>query len=101
MAFEPLTSYRWLRSVVLCCPQGIATYASVGQRTLIISPEKAPEGAIAVAVIKPRNGGSGFKYTIPASALAKLGPMNKNLDQRGRYNAVMAADGLFEVEPIQ
>jgi hypothetical protein len=44
---------------------------------------------------------AGFKYTIPVSALAKLGPMNKNLDPRGRYDAVMAEGGLFEVEPIQ
>ena len=77
-----------------------ATYASVGQRTLTISAEKAPEGAIAVAVIRPRNGGPGYKYTIPVSALAKLGPMNRDLDSRGRYNAVMAADGIFVVEPI-
>jgi hypothetical protein len=27
--------------------------------------------------------------------------MNKDLDPRGRYDAVMAADGLFEVEPVQ
>jgi len=90
------------KSPCACFADGIAiaTYASVGQRTLTISPEKAPEGAIALAVIRPRSGGSGFKYTIPVSALAKLGPMNKNLDQRSRYDAVMAADGLFEVEPI-
>jgi hypothetical protein len=77
----------------------IATYAAVGQRTLIIAPEKAPEGAAAVIVICPRQGGAGFKYTIPLSALAKLGLMNKDLDPRGRYNAVMAADGLYQVEP--
>ena len=77
----------------------IATYASVGQRTLTIAPEKAPAGAAAVIVIRPRQGGSGFKYTIPMAALAKLGPMNKNLDERGRYDAVMATDDLFQVEP--
>jgi hypothetical protein len=77
----------------------IATYASVGQRTLVISPEKAPADDLAVIVIRPRHGGSGFKYTIPASDLAKLGPMNKNLDPRGRYDAVMTTDGLFQVEP--
>ena len=77
----------------------IATYASVGQRTLTIAPEKAPPGAAAVIVIRPRQGGAGFKYTIPIAALAKLGPMNKELDPRGRYDAVMAADGLFRVEP--
>src|SRR6516162_7449754 len=51
----------------------IATYASVGQRSLVIAPEKAPDGTLAVVVIRPRQGGSGFKYTIPASDLAKLG----------------------------
>ncbi|HEY7664764.1 MAG TPA: FmdE family protein [Xanthobacteraceae bacterium] len=77
----------------------IATYASVGQRSLTIAPEKAPAGAAAVIVIRPRQGGAGFRYTIPMAALAKLAPMNKNLDPRGRYDAVMAADGLFQVEP--
>jgi hypothetical protein len=33
------------------------------------------------------------------AALAKLGPMNKDLDERGRYDAVMTTDGLFQVEP--
>ena len=79
----------------------IATYSSVGQRTLIIAREKAPAGDAAVIVIRPRQGGSGFKYTIPMAALAKLGPMNKELDPRGRYDAVMATDGLFEVEAVQ
>jgi len=36
----------------------IATYASVGQRTLVIAPEKAPDSALAVVVIPP--GWSGF-----------------------------------------
>jgi formylmethanofuran dehydrogenase subunit E len=76
----------------------IATYASVGQRSLTISREKAPAGAAAVIVIRPRKGGPGFKYTIPMSALATLGPMNKTLNPRQRYDAVMAADGLFQVE---
>ena len=76
----------------------IATYASVGQRTVTIAPEKAPPGTAAVIVIRPRQGGAGFKYTIPMTALAKLGPMNKDLDPRGRYDAVMKEDGLFTVE---
>jgi len=89
------------KSPCACFADGIAiaTYASVGQRTLKIAPEKAPDGAAAVIVIRPRQGGAGFKYTIPLSALAKLGPMNKDLDPRGRYDAVMAADGLYQVEP--
>lgn len=77
----------------------IATYASVGQRTLTIAPEKAPAGNAAVIVIRPRQGGPGFKYTIPISVLANLGSMNKTLNERERYDAVMAADGLFQVEP--
>ena len=91
------------RSPCACFADGIAiaTSASVGQRTLTVAPEPAPEGAIAVAVIRPRAGGPGFKYTIPAAALARLGAMNKDLDPRGRYDAVMSADGLFEVEPVR
>lgn len=90
------------KSPCACFADGIAiaTYASVGQRTLKIAPDKAPDGAAAVIVIRPRQGGAGFKYTIPLSALAKLGPMNKDLDPRGRYDAVMAADGLYQVEPV-
>ena len=91
------------KSPCACFADGIAiaTSASVGQRTLTVAPEPAPEGAIAVAVIRPRAGGPGFKYTIPAAALARLGAMNKDLDPRGRYNAVMGADGLFAVEPVR
>jgi hypothetical protein len=51
-----------------------------------------------VIVIRPRKGGPGFKYTIPIAALAKLGPMNKDLNERGRYDAVMTTEGLFQVE---
>ena len=79
----------------------IATYASFGQRSVTMAPDKAPPGALAVITIRPRKGGPGFKYTIPMSALPKLGEMNKTLDPRGRYDAVMATDGLFEVEPVQ
>lgn len=83
-----------------CFADGIAlaTYASVGQRTLTIATEKAPPGDAAVIVIRPRQGGAGFKYTIPMSALATLGPMNNDLNERGRYDAVMAAGGLFHME---
>jgi hypothetical protein len=66
----------------------------------VIASEKAPSGMIAVAIIRPRKGGAGLKYSIPGSALAKLGPMNANLDPRGRYDAVMTTDGLFGVEPV-
>jgi formylmethanofuran dehydrogenase subunit E len=97
-----VTYYDSDASPCACFADGIAiaTFASIGQRSLIISSEKAPAGTIAVAIIRPRKGGAGFKYSIPVSALAKLGPMNANLDPRGRYDAVMATDGLFQVEPV-
>jgi formylmethanofuran dehydrogenase subunit E len=79
----------------------IATYASIGQRTVVIAPEKAPAGMLAVAIIRPRKGGAGFKYSIPTAALALLGQLNAKFDPRGRYDAVMAADGLFDVEPVE
>jgi len=86
-----------------CFADGVAlaTYASFGQRTVTMAAEKAPSGAAAVIVLRPRKGGSGFKYTVPVSALPKLAEMNKTLDPRGRYDAIMATDGLFEVEPIK
>ena len=89
------------RSPCACFADGvaIATQASVGQRTLTIAPEKAPIDDAAVIVIRPRQGGVGFKYTIPVAALAKLSQMNKEFDPRGRYDAVMSSVGLFQVEP--
>jgi formylmethanofuran dehydrogenase subunit E len=77
----------------------IATLASVGQRSLKIEAEKAQGGSAAVIIIRPRQGGAGFRYTIPMSALPELAKMNRELDPRGRYDAVMAADGLFTVTP--
>jgi hypothetical protein len=53
----------------------------------------------AVIVIRPRQGGAGLKYAIPTSGLSELAKMNRELDPRGRYEAVMIADGLFEVLP--
>jgi len=90
------------RSPCACFADGvaIATYASVGQRTLTIAPEKALIDDAAVIVIRPRQGGAGFKYTIPVAALAKLSQMNKELDPRGRYDAVMSSVALFQVEPV-
>jgi len=55
---------------------------------------------LAVVVIRPRQGGPGFKYTIPASALPKLGAMNAKLDPRGRWDAVMNDNSLFTVEAM-
>jgi hypothetical protein len=78
----------------------IATISSVGQRSLTMAIEKAPPEAAAVAVIRPRRGGAGLKYTIPMASLPALRTMNTALDPRGRYDAVMREDGLFTVESI-
>jgi hypothetical protein len=43
---------------------------------------------------------AGFKYTIAASWIPKLEDMNKQYDPMGRYNAVMDAADLFNVEPL-
>jgi hypothetical protein len=95
-----VTYYDSAASPCACFVDGvaIATYASVGQRTLVIAPEKAPDSALAIIVIRPRQGGAGFKYTIPASDLPKLGAMNAKLDPRGRWDAIMNDDSLFSVE---
>jgi FmdE, Molybdenum formylmethanofuran dehydrogenase operon len=85
------------------CPAdgiAIATVASAGQGTLQVSPEKAPDDAMGVAVIRSKATGAGLKYTIPASWLPKLDAMNKDLDAVGRFNAVMNAPDLFTVEPL-
>jgi len=95
-----VTYYDSNASPCACFADGVAlaTYTSVGQRTLVISTDKAPDGALAVIIIRPRQGGSGFKYIIPTSDLPKLGAINANLDPRGRWDAVMKDDGLFSVE---
>jgi hypothetical protein len=65
------------------CPAdgiAIATQASAGQGTLQVSPEKAPEDAMGVAVIRSKATSAGFKYTIAASWLPKLIDMNKQYD---------------------
>ena len=84
-----------------CAADGVslAVYASVGQGTLQIAAEKSPPGTFAVVVIRPRKGGEGLKYTVPMSMMPKLGQINSTItDARGRYDAVMATEGLFQVE---
>ena len=84
-----------------CAADGVmlAVYASPGQGTLQIAPEKAP-GSFAVVVIRPRKGGAGFRYTVPKSIMPKLDQINKTVQEPlARYNAVMALPNIFSVEP--
>lgn len=98
-----VTYYDNPKSPCACFADGvaIAITASVGQRTVTMAPEKAPDDAAAVIVIRPRQGGEGLRYTIPMAALPKLAEMNKSLAPLQRYHAVMKADGLFTriIEP--
>lgn len=87
-----------------CAADGVmlAVYASPGQGTLQIAPEKSPADTFAVVVIRPRNGGAGFKYTVPKSIMAKLDEINKTIqDPLARYTAVMALPDIFSVEPAK
>jgi formylmethanofuran dehydrogenase subunit E len=79
----------------------IATVASAGQRTLQIASEKAPAGAMAVIIIRHKQSGEAIKYTVADSWLLKLAEWNRTLDPRGRYEAVIKAEGLFDVTPIK
>src|SRR5262249_34862345 len=74
----------------------IATVASIGQRTLQIAPEKAPAGAMAVIVVRSKQSGAAVRYTVSDAWVPKLIEINRSRDPRGRYDAVMQADGLFE-----
>ncbi len=78
----------------------IATQASSGQGTLQISPDKAPDGAMAVIIIKNRKTGEGLKYTIADEWLPKILGWIKS-DPSARYDSAMSAEGLFQVEAIQ
>lgn len=87
-----------------CAADGVmlAVYASPGQGSLQIAPEKSPADTFAVVVIRPRKGGTGFKYTVPKSIMPKLDEINKTIqDPLGRYTAVMALPDMFSVERVE
>jgi formylmethanofuran dehydrogenase subunit E len=86
-----------------CSVDGVmlAVSASPGQGSVQVEAEKSPPGTFAVVVIRPRKGGDGLKYTLPMSHMAKLGEINRTIqDPLARYHAVMGIDDLFLVEPI-
>jgi formylmethanofuran dehydrogenase subunit E len=80
----------------------LAVGASPGQGSAQVAAEKSPPGTFAVAVIRPRKGGDGLRYTVPISHMARLGEINRTIqDPVARYHSVMAIDGLFTVEPAK
>jgi hypothetical protein len=87
-----------------CSVDGImlAVSASPGQGSVQVAPEKSPPGTFAVVLIRPRKGGDGLKYTVPVAHMARLGEINRTIqDPLARYSAVMAIADLFTVEPAK
>jgi formylmethanofuran dehydrogenase subunit E len=97
-----VTYYNGTKPPCPCVADGvmIATHASPGQGTLQISPEKAPEGMMAVIVVKNRKTGEGLRYTIADEWLPKILGWIKS-DPSARYDSAMTAEGLFQVEPVK
>jgi formylmethanofuran dehydrogenase subunit E len=85
-----------------CVADGImiATRTSPGQGTLQIAPDKAPQGMMAIIVIRNRKTGEALRYGINDEWLPKILAWLKT-DPSARYDAAMGADGLFQVEPLK
>lgn len=85
-----------------CVADGImiATQATPGQKTLVMSPEKAPPEFMAVIVIRNRKTNEAVRYTIAREWHPKILAW-RELPPPGRYDAGMSAEGLFTVEPAQ
>jgi formylmethanofuran dehydrogenase subunit E len=84
-----------------CVADGVAmaTDATVGQRTLEISPQKALTGAMAVVIVRSKATHKAVKYTLADGWVGKLIEINRKFDPMGRYDEVMKAVALFEVAP--
>jgi formylmethanofuran dehydrogenase subunit E len=97
-----VTYYNGTKPPCPCVADGvmIATQTSPGQGTLQISPEKAPDGAMAVIVIRNRKTGESLRYTISDEWLPRILGWIK-FDPSSRYDSAMSAEGLFQVEPIK
>ncbi len=96
-----VTFYSGERAPCPCIADGVmlATQASPGQGTLVVAAEKAPAGALAVVVVRDRKSGTGVRYAVADAWMARIAEWNRTLEPAGRYQAVMSADGLFEVSP--
>jgi formylmethanofuran dehydrogenase subunit E len=96
-----VTYYDSATSPCACFADGIAisTRTSVGQRNLQIAPEKAPADTLAVVVVSRKSDGKQARYTVPASALPRLGLINRDQPEpRQRWEAVARDDTLFAVQ---
>jgi hypothetical protein len=94
-----VTFYTGEKAPCPCIADGVmlATQASPGQGTLQVAAENAPPGLLAVVIVRDRKSGAGVRYSISNEWMSKIADWNKALDPAGRYAAVMAAPGLFDV----
>ena len=97
-----VTYYNGTKPPCPCVADGVmlATHTSPGQGTLQISPERAPDGMMAVIVIANRKTGETLRYSISDEWLPKILAWLK-ADPSVRYDAAMSAEGLFQVEEIK
>ncbi len=93
-----VTYYNGTKPPCPCVADGvmIATHTSPGQGTLLISPEKAPDGMMAVIVIKNKKSGEALRYSITDEWLPKILGWLK-ADPSARYDTAMSAEGLYQV----
>ena len=96
-----VTFYNGEKPPCPCVADGvmIATQASPGQGTLQMPPDKAPSGIMSMIIIRNRKTGEGLKYTISDEWLPIILSWNKS-DPPARFEAAMAAEGLFKSEPL-
>jgi formylmethanofuran dehydrogenase subunit E len=97
-----VTYYNGTKPPCPCVADGVmlATHTSPGQGTLQISPEKAPDGMMAVIVITNKKTGEALRYSITDEWLPKILAWLKS-DPPARYDAAMNAEGLLQVEPAK
>jgi formylmethanofuran dehydrogenase subunit E len=97
-----VTYYNGTKPPCPCVADGImiATHATPGQGTLRVSPDRAPEGAMAVILIGNRKTGEVLKYTIADEWLPKILDWIKS-DPSSRYDSAISAEGLFHVEAVK
>jgi formylmethanofuran dehydrogenase subunit E len=94
-----ITYYNGTKPPCPCVADGLmlATHTSPGQGTFQISPEKAPDGMMAVIVATNKNSGEALRYSISDAWLPKI-LLWLNGDPEARYDAAMSAEGLFQVK---
>jgi hypothetical protein len=87
-----------------CVADGImaALAASPGQRTLRVSSEPAPAGALARILIRHKPSGALLEYTIPMAAMSGLGAINRAPpEERWDYVMRQPFETLFEVAVLE